>query len=234
MSVIYCLPIPDISNENYVEYNAVSQLATYSPNDQNEIQTRESKLWTDTATILVGETIYERVISKTMINLNNKPGEWPRQSSHSCFWCCNKFDTIPIFLPTKCVNGVYHVRGNFCSFNCTLAYAQLHNDQTNNYAELLHKMARTIYNKPVEITPAPSKEVLLEYGGTITIDEFRNSFQKCYPKYDIIHPPIVSLVSTIVRNKEMRDINEKITHQPQKTPLKSQQVKRRVQRKLFN
>lgn len=72
----------------------------------------------------------------------------------------------------------YKTDGCFCSFNCCLAFI---NDNVSNpfYSEskyLLTNMYLDIFKTPEKITPAPSWRLLKEYGGFMTIQEFRDSF----------------------------------------------------------
>ena len=78
-------------------------------------------------------------------------------------------------------NDYYETDGAFCSFNCCLAF--IHDQNSNpiyNQSEfLLLKMYMEIFKRPTEsILPAPSWRLLQKYGGFMTIDEFRQSFNK--------------------------------------------------------
>jgi hypothetical protein len=74
----------------------------------------------------------------------------------------------------------YETDGVFCSFNCCMAfikenkYKELYKDSTI----LLNHMYYKIYGTSVRITPAPSWKLLREYGGTMSIKNFRKSFNK--------------------------------------------------------
>jgi hypothetical protein len=77
----------------------------------------------------------------------------------------------------------YETDGGFCSFNCCLAFIkdQSHNQLYRRSEELLMKMYVDIFQVDhttiKRIDPAPSWRLLKEYGGFMTIEEFRNSFQ---------------------------------------------------------
>ena len=75
----------------------------------------------------------------------------------------------------------YEIDGIFCSFNCTLAFIR---DNENNpmyqYSEmLLNQIYRELFGEfPENLIPAPHWKMLLENGGTLSLKEFRESFNK--------------------------------------------------------
>jgi hypothetical protein len=50
--------------------------------------------------------------------------EWIDKTDVCCWWCCHKFDTVPIGLPVDYNSKLnkFRVKGVFCSFACMLAY----------------------------------------------------------------------------------------------------------------
>lgn len=81
------------------------------------------------------------------------------------------------------IDAYYETDGGFCSFNCCLAFIRdnAHNPLYSRSEELLMRMYIEIFNVDYSvvkrINPAPSWRLLKEYGGLMTIDEFRASFQ---------------------------------------------------------
>lgn len=81
-------------------------------------------------------------------------------------------------------NSFYLTYGVFCSFNCIMAHIldNKHNKLFDLSTILLIKMYKEIMNiKNTELTnikPAPHWSLLVEYGGNLTIKEFRQSFNK--------------------------------------------------------
>lgn len=74
----------------------------------------------------------------------------------------------------------YITDGTFCSFNCAYAYI-LANEENAEYVlskSLLTKMYENIFNTEFTIFPAPDWRLLQQYGGHLTIDEFREQFNK--------------------------------------------------------
>lgn len=75
----------------------------------------------------------------------------------------------------------YLVDGVFCSFNCCMAYIieNKHNSIYDMSEMLLLKMYNDIYpHSIIHINKAPHWRKLRQYGGDMTIDEFRASFNK--------------------------------------------------------
>ena len=100
-------------------------------------------------------------------------------SNIRCYNCHHNFNTQPFFLPTDyCVSTKrYKVTGNFCSPNCVKSYA-LNSKTLNSKAYLVGEMYRKLLGQTELIKPAPPIQVLKEYGGTMTISEYRKSFHE--------------------------------------------------------
>ena len=79
-------------------------------------------------------------------------------------------------------HGYYETEGSFCSFNCALAYINDTRVDTRNSKNLLMKMHTEVFGYASAFTlhPSPSWKLLLEYGGFMTIDDFKSSFQNHY------------------------------------------------------
>lgn len=82
----------------------------------------------------------------------------------------------------KTINkGYYITDGVFCSFNCCMAYIEdvKRDNMYDKSKQLLLKMYNDIHNTQInEIEPAGHWRTLKEYGGDLTIDRFRSSFNK--------------------------------------------------------
>jgi hypothetical protein len=78
---------------------------------------------------------------------------------------------------TSETNDIYEVDGIFCSFNCCLAFI---NDNKHNTvykkSEFYLLSCYKAYTGTDDIKPAPSWRLLSEYGGSLSITEFRESF----------------------------------------------------------
>ena len=73
----------------------------------------------------------------------------------------------------------YLTDGIFCSFNCTLAFIK-DNNQDVFYKEsysLLHCLYYDLVGKKItKITPSPHWRLLKDFGGSLSIEEYRNKF----------------------------------------------------------
>jgi hypothetical protein len=79
----------------------------------------------------------------------------------------------------------YSSDGIFCSFNCCKAFIKdnKHNVLYEHSEFLLSKLYFDMFGvKNVVINPAPHWRLLIEYGGNLTINQFRDNFNKT--KYD--------------------------------------------------
>lgn len=129
----------------------------------------------------------------TMIDYVNY-GCLPEITDINCWHCRHPFSTSPIGAPIKFVSAVkskkkgvepindhYLTCGIFCSFSCILAFLQEHSHERLyiNSKSLLYSLYYKIYNKELNIEAAPHWECLKAYGGTLQIEEFRNSYCNC-------------------------------------------------------
>ena len=104
--------------------------------------------------------------------------EWPSKTNQWCWWCCHSFDSVPIPCP-KTYNRLHKkfmVYGCFCSFNCVLSYNDsIHMPSRNSYL-LIKGLQTAMTSNNSDISPAPPRQTLKVFGGTLTIQEFRKSF----------------------------------------------------------
>jgi len=109
----------------------------------------------------------------TMLHNNEIPNK-----KSLCFWCTEKFNNSPIFIPKNKRGDSYNVYGYFCSAEC--AAAHLFNEKLDEtiiwerYA-LLNSIYKCVYNYKERIRPAPKPFYILEkFFGNLTIDEYRS------------------------------------------------------------
>ncbi len=152
------------------------------------------------------DVLIDKKIKDVMIQYQycNQTREWPKATNYHCYWCCHAFKTIPCFIPCSLKNNVYEVYGNFCSFNCALSFNFHSNDV--NYGErslLIQDLYYKLYGFDApKLTFAPSKEVLEMFGGSVTIEEYRNSFTSI-DDYKISFPNIVFIIPQLMEEKKM-------------------------------
>lgn len=84
--------------------------------------------------------------------------------------------------------GYYETDGIFCSFNCCLAYITAKGNSRNPLYKNSKMLLYQMYNEVVEqknfceLMSAPHWRLLKSYGGRLSIEEFRDSFDKI--RYD--------------------------------------------------
>ena len=66
---------------------------------------------------------------------------WIDKTDVCCWWCCHKFNTIPIGLPVKYNDKLrkFQVKGVFCSFACMLAHNDKPDSKTTSMINFLYK-----------------------------------------------------------------------------------------------
>lgn len=125
----------------------------------------------------------------------NKRNEWPKTTKLHCFWCCHSFDGIPWAIPFKYNNDIFHVDGNFCSPECAAAYnfEQKDFNMWERYMLLNLLYNKVNYPKYQKLKLAPPKRMLIEYGGNMTIDDFRRYCHNYSKDYIVNFPPMISI-----------------------------------------
>ena len=110
-----------------------------------------------------------------------------------CWWCCHKFDQNPIFLPNHMINNTFFVFGIFCSLNCACSYNYERKD--NNMLRrhsLLYLMYKNII-KENNIIRSPPRELLLVFGGNLSIEDFRKNSIIFKKEFKLLLPPFKSI-----------------------------------------
>lgn len=100
----------------------------------------------------------------------------------------------------------YSTDGIFCSFNCCKAFIKenKHNKLYENSDILLTKLYEDMYNvKNIVINPSPHWRLLIEYGGYLTIQQFRDNFNKTtYESHGVIrNTDIFKPIATLYEEK---------------------------------
>ena len=94
-----------------------------------------------------------------------------------CYNCHHNFNNKPFFLPIDYDAHIerFKVTGNFCSPNCVKSFSM---NSKNLYQKtyLVGFMYRKLFGPYYNIKPAPPIQVLKEYGGKLSIEEFRATF----------------------------------------------------------
>jgi len=99
---------------------------------------------------------------------------WPKSTDVLCWWCAHSFSTMPLTCPYEYdeIRDRYTTNGVFCSWSCVAAYSI----REYTSLEMVYRMKNSLgsENEPNEtIKVAPSRYVLKNFGGYMTINEFR-------------------------------------------------------------
>jgi hypothetical protein len=99
------------------------------------------------------------------------------KSDIKCYYCHNHFNNIPFYLPYEYSTTLdrYKLFGNFCSPNCVKAYCMA-SKTFDKKTYIIGQFYRKLFGRDFSIKPAPSICLLKDYGGSLTIEEFRKSF----------------------------------------------------------
>jgi len=137
---------------------------------------------------------------------------WPMTSPYACWYCCHTFETTPVGIPSILTNYVFRCYGNFCSYNCAKRYLCPLKDDEDDMASmqssndifkgddqgeklqllelLYHLETNADLDEPIKTSPR--RLILRMFGGTKTIDEFRDSF-KTNTTYHTFKMPLASM-----------------------------------------
>jgi len=126
----------------------------------------------------------------------NETKTLPESVDAACFWCAGCFEGRPTVLPTLEERGVYSIYGNFCTLSCSLSY--LLNEQIDPQVRwerqaLLHRM----YGQIESIHPAPPRESLKFFGGTLSHEEYREIINGKKIRIDTHLPPVISILAKL-------------------------------------
>jgi hypothetical protein len=122
--------------------------------------------------------------------------ELPKESAAVCFWCCEKFTGTPCVIPTRIVDNVWHVYGNYCTPQCAMAYLMSEILDTHTRWERIALLNR-LYSTNGRIYPAPARETLSKFGGPISIEDHRAMCDAQRVRVDVHMPPMVSILASM-------------------------------------
>ena len=116
-----------------------------------------------------------------------------------CFHCCHKINNNQLGLPINYnpQNNEYKTIYNFCSWSCMKGFIIYSNmsSKRNMITSMVH-LRHSMTGKMNEIISAPPRECLKVFGGTMDIDEFKNTNND----YIITYPPITHINPSIEKS----------------------------------
>ena len=126
-----------------------------------------------------------------------------------CWWCCHTFESTPLSMPYKHDErrNKFYTSGNFCSWSCMKTYVS--DKYGCNRGGLICgnmvMMRRKIFDKIGTIQKAPHRQKLNVFGGSMTIEEFReNHVIDEEPPKEIETEPVPNIVIPIIFNNQQK------------------------------
>ena len=141
-------------------------------------------------------------------NINNINNNQKYTNGKICWNCCHDFLDIIVGLPIKYINNVFYTYGNFCSLECACRYCfdNLNNDISEIYS-IINLYNMIVYKNNNKVKCAPHKLTLNIFGGPLTIEEYRKSFNTT-EYYNVTIPPIIQLSTQVSLPEKNRYYNK--------------------------
>ena len=130
-----------------------------------------------------------------------------------CWWCCHTFEGTPLTVPHRYDDrrSKFYTAGNYCSWSCIKSHAidKFGDVKGGIVCGNIIMMRRKMYNQIGSVKCAPNRFKLKEFGGDMTIEEFRENLTKDVTKPEPVETaPVVENVIPIISNtKKMDEIN---------------------------
>jgi hypothetical protein len=106
----------------------------------------------------------------------NEESNYVNEKKKVCWNCCHDFHNMVHGIPIKYDNKAFHTIGEFCSVECMSRYAVDNmNDDIYDILPIINLYNNKINNNYNKVKLAPSKLLLEMFGGSMTIDEYRNN-----------------------------------------------------------
>ena len=154
----------------------------YNNNNNDTLLNNSNKINNNKTNITKLQISSKKIIEKNMKIMKYFTDEFDSGneiliSPYRCLHCHHNFNNKPFFLPIDYNSELnrFKVTGNFCSPNCVKSYA-LNSKIYQNRMYLVGHMYRKLFGPNYIIKPAPPIQTLKEYGGKLSIEEFRANF----------------------------------------------------------
>ena len=114
-------------------------------------------------------------IRKSLSTLDTDPVQNTTSTGIWCWHCCHPFPGDPIPLPISYDDRTqkWKTMGSFCSWNCAKGFNTDSHRHNGVRGMLLTLLRKRMTGKLEHLVPAPPRCCLKVFGGTMTIDEFR-------------------------------------------------------------
>ena len=98
-----------------------------------------------------------------------------------CWWCCHSFDGEPLTMPCRYDErrNKFYTSGNYCSWSCIKSHAidKFGDCRGGIVCGNIIMMRRRMYSQSGSVKCAPDRFKLKEFGGSMTIEEFRGNYK---------------------------------------------------------
>ena len=134
-----------------------------------------------------------------------------------CWWCCHPFEGTPLSMPLRhdTRRNIFSTCGNYCSWSCMKTYAIETYGLTRGsiICGNMVMLRKAMYGKVARIKPAPKRQRLIEYGGDLTIEEFRvDSVKDIVESKPVETEPIkdnvIPFISSTKKMNEIKNVND--------------------------
>jgi hypothetical protein len=175
-----------------------------------DINTKPNLVESEQSEFISSENLDKNVyLNQSINNINTHILNF--NSNTKCWWCKNMFNSPSIELPEDFYNNTFFCIGHFCSYNCALAYnLDLNDIITSKRTSLLNLIYYKTYSEFNNIVSAPHWITLEEFGGNLSIKEFRQNSISNFKEYLVLHPPIVSRQMQIEESYKQKKYKDNI------------------------
>lgn len=141
------------------------------------------------------------ILNNNMTNNDDKivnDNNWVLNKNKTCYWCCHSFNNNSFGIPIKYKNKKFYTYGCFCSLECAAAHNFSEDRNVQDIWEcysLINLFSQTINYKNI-VKLAPNRICLKMFGGTMTIEEFRN-FTNSNKITNILEYPMIPISQQI-------------------------------------
>jgi hypothetical protein len=181
-----------------VEYSTEQKIQPIVENIINKPEIKEQPNTADTKD--ESEINYYNLKSTLLVQFKDSAEvkKIPETTDVACLWDCHQFSWRPVVLPIRDTGEHLEVTGNFCSPECACAYLfDMRQDSHTRWEQLalLHR----VYSEACKgkIHPAPARNVLSLFGGSLSIQDYRGLIRSQKVRVDIHLPPMVSILATM-------------------------------------
>lgn len=190
-----------------------TELEERKKQDNNFYKELEHKKFSESLEVNNQSTIIENVDNNCVNILNDFiEHSWPSTTNVKCWWCCHTFTGVPIGIPIKFDKNKkkFIVKGIFCDWGCMYAYLQSSKySKIINIDSLINDMYIRFTGASIKdkIVPALPRETLVDFGGTLSIDIFRDH-SKNRRIYNRIDYPL-TVMTDIIQVKDIEKIKKR-------------------------